>query len=79
MNIEQHELPISGEIVIDEKIDTSNPAIVGLCPSCLNTGFIHSVRDGVLGILCIKTGADTTGREKRSLMRCECKIYTNGI
>jgi hypothetical protein len=79
MNIEQHELPIEAEVVLDEKMDEGSPAIAGLCPSCLNTGFVHSVREGVLGIVCISAGVDTTGKAKRSLLRCECKIDTNGI
>lgn len=44
----------------------------GLCPSCYDTGFVHAVRGGVLGVLYRKTGVDKYGTDTGPLVRCTC-------
>lgn len=48
--------------------------LIGLCPSCLGSGFVHVVRDGVLGVLYRKTGEDKYGTDTGPLVRCDCPL-----
>ena len=43
----------------------------GLCPKCLNTGFVHGTdREGRFGVLFSTAGEDSTGKSKRRLVIC---------
>ncbi|MCP9496702.1 MAG: hypothetical protein MSG64_19875 [Pyrinomonadaceae bacterium MAG19_C2-C3] len=48
----------------DDEPDDSAKAFVGLCSSCLGTGFVHAVRNGTLGVVFDK-------RANR-IARCAC-------
>jgi len=74
--MEQYSLPI--DAVVKEELDETQ-IIEGLCSSCLGTGYLYGVRDGVLGLLSTELGGDIDGKRKRSLMRCDCSMDVRGI
>lgn len=46
-------------------------AIRGVCKSCLNTGFVHGIVNGVLGALYTTGGFNSEGKEKKKLLICD--------
>ena len=59
--------------------DTNEPAIEepekvrfleGICGKCLGSNFVHTVRDGVLGMAYRFEGADSVGKPIKRLLGC---------
>lgn len=42
----------------------------GICPKCLGTGYVHDIRDGVLGVVMSVIGSDEFGRPLKRLQKC---------
>ena len=42
----------------------------GICPKCLGTGYVHDIRDGVLGVVMSIFGTDEFGRPLKRLQKC---------
>lgn len=61
------------EEVIEVKMDESDkPFMEGICPKCLDTGFIHTVKDGILGLAFQVSGQDSVGQPIKRLLVCGC-------
>jgi hypothetical protein len=43
----------------------------GVCAKCLNSGYVHIVRGGVLGVAKIVASRDSAGKEKYKLQVCD--------
>jgi hypothetical protein len=42
----------------------------GICPKCLDTSFVHTVKNGILGIAYTTFTQDASGKPIRKLMIC---------
>lgn len=49
----------------------------GICSKCLDTGFIHTVKDGVLGVCYTSFSSDGEGSPVKKLMVCTHGMQTN--
>ena len=51
--------------------ETDKPLFLeGICPRCLDTTFVHDVKDGVLGVCYTSNSEDSSGHPIKKLMRC---------
>lgn len=46
----------------------------GLCPSCLGSGYAHTQRNGLWGVLYRTVRVDQWGRNVDRLVRCTCPL-----
>ena len=55
-----------------EELDAEDYSFLeGICGKCLDTGFVHDVRDGVLGVLFTSMESDSNGQPVKRLMVCD--------
>lgn len=45
----------------------------GLCPGCLDSGYVTVERKGLLGVLYRTVGKDKNGKDIDRLVRCGCR------
>jgi hypothetical protein len=55
---------------VDEPHTESINFLEGICPNCLDSGFVHTVKDGILGMAYRFEGEDSLGRPIKRLQVC---------
>lgn len=65
--LENNTVTVEAEEVVEKPA-----ALEGICPRCLDTGFINTVKDGVLGLAYEVSGEDSVGQPIKRLKRCNC-------
>lgn len=69
------EVPSTANRIAEIKKYRGQPDIrMGLCPSCLDSGFVHIERKGTLGVLYQVVRKDQQGRDVCRLVRCSCSF-----
>lgn len=57
------------EIIIDSD-EPEKPFMEGVCPKCLDTGYVQTVKDGVLGLAFMYEGEEASGKRIKKLLVC---------
>ncbi len=59
-------------------IEADKPLFLeGICLKCLDTTFLHTVKDGVLGVCYTSNTEDSSGHPIKKLMRCNHNTKIN--
>lgn len=57
--------------------DEDKPSFLdGICSRCLDSGFVHDVKNGVLGVCYTTLSEDSTGKPIKKLMVCNHGVNT---
>jgi len=64
-------LNVTEEPTIELVTEEDKPSFLeGICPQCLDSGFKHDVKDGVLGVCYTTLSQDASGNPIKQLMVC---------
>lgn len=75
-NIQSYLFKESSEVAESEPLEEEPSYLEGICPKCLDTGFKHTIQDGILGIAYRVEGENSIGQPIKRPLLCDCKVST---
>lgn len=75
---EQNTLDYLSEVKEEDKESIVDKVFLeGICPKCLDSGFVHTVKDDILGMAYRIDGEDSVGKPIKRLLICDHSFKTN--